>query len=323
MPDTASRVRPIPPGWRERRERGTRFGLLCGRRFALRCGRRTSRLLLGFVVAWYLLRARSEQRHLRDFLNRALDRPCRWNDISRIYWNFACVTLDRVFLLAGRDRQFDIRVQGGEIFSRLQDEGRGAILLGAHFGSFEALRTLGMRRAGLPISILQYVEQNPLITRELARIDPDLARCIIPLGRPDVLLRLADRLRQGEFVALLGDRIGAREERSVSCDFLGAPARFPSGGIEAALMLGAPVILFLGIYRGGRRYELHFELLEAGQRIPRSRRREATQRLVCRYAQRLAHYARQTPWNWFNFFDFWEPAAGNSGKNIDSSTALQ
>ncbi len=311
------------PGWREQRERGTRLGLVLIRWFALRCGRRASRLLLGFVVAWYLLRARDEQRQLRKFFTRALDRPGRWSDIRRLYWNFACVTLDRVFLLAGHEHRFDIRTRGAEILSRLRDEGRGGILLGAHFGSFEALRALGIHRAGLPISILQYVEQNPLITRELARIDPDLAHGIIPLGRPDVLLHLAERLRQGEFVALLGDRIGTRGERRVSCDFLGVPADFPSGGIEAALILGAPIILFLGVYRGGRRYDLHFELLEAGQRVPRGRRREATQRLVCRYANRLAHYARQTPWNWFNFFDFWEPATRNSGKNIDSPTVLR
>ena len=27
-----------------------------------------------------------------------------------------------------------------------------------------------------------------------------------------------------------------------------------------------------------------------------------------RYADRLAHYARSAPYNWFNFYDFWRPA---------------
>jgi predicted LPLAT superfamily acyltransferase len=69
--------------------------------------------------------------------------------------------------------------------------------------------------------------------------------------------------------------------------------------------LGVPVLLGFGLYRGGRHYSAHFELF--AERVSASRQRRAAdlQAWAQRYAQRLEHYARQAPYNWFNFYDYW------------------
>lgn len=291
--------------WIDRRERGNRAALAFIRWIALGLGRRTARFALGFAVAWYLVRAWSVRRHVYDFLRRVLPRRPGFRDLVRSYWTFGAVTLDRVFLIAGRDAGFDIRTHNVEILHALHERGSGAILLGAHLGSFVAIRALGMRREKLPIHILQYTDQNPHITRMLAALDPMLAASIIPLGEPDVLLRLAGRIQAGDFVAMLADRMAPTDTRSVACDFLGGRVRVPSGGAEAALILGCPVVLFLGLYRGGNRYDIHFEQLSVGGRVERGERRAATEQLVHLYVERLAHYAGLAPYNWFNFYDYW------------------
>ncbi|MGH8224672.1 MAG: lipid A biosynthesis acyltransferase [Gammaproteobacteria bacterium] len=291
--------------WLLRRERGNRASLAFIRWVALGLGRRPARFALGFAVAWYLLRAWPLRRHVYDFLRRVSPRPPRLRDFVRSYWTFGAVTLDRVFLLAGRDAGFDIRAHDAEILHDMHARGQGAILLGAHLGSFASIRALGMRREKLPISILQYTDQNPHITRMLAALDPALAASIIPLGAPDVLLRLAERIEAGDFVAMLADRIAPTDTRSVACEFLGGRVRFPSGGVEAALLLGCPVVFFLGLYRGGNRYDIHFEQLSAGECVARGERAAAAERLMQAYAGRLAHYARLAPYNWFNFYDYW------------------
>jgi predicted LPLAT superfamily acyltransferase len=74
--------------------------------------------------------------------------------------------------------------------------------------------------------------------------------------------------------------------------------------IAAALQV--PVSLAFGIYRGGNRYDLVFETFSDGIRIERHDRTRALAALVDRYAQRLEHYARIAPYNWFNFYDFWK-----------------
>lgn len=290
--------------WRERGELGSRAGLLFMRWAALTLGRPLARLSLYPAVAWYLVRARGEQRYVRDFLRRVLPRPPRFRDVVRTYWNFGTVTLDRVFLLAGREKALDVRVHGVQSLLALHEQRRGAILLGAHLGSFEAMRALGQRR--LDIRVLQYVDQNPLIMQVLADLNPELARAIIPLGGPDALVQLGRAVEKGAFAAILADRVAPGDERSIACRFLGGRVRFAAGGFEAALVLGCPVLFFAGLYRGGCRYDLHFEVLSEGAQVPRRERAGEVRRLAERYAACLERYARDAPCNWFNIYPYWE-----------------
>ena len=38
---------------------------------------------------------------------------------------------------------------------------------------------------------------------------------------------------------------------------------------------------------------------------PRATREQALEKHAQYYANRLAHYARKAPYNWFNFYDYW------------------
>ena len=62
--------------------------------------------------------------------------------------------------------------------------------------------------------------------------------------------------------------------------------------------------MMAGIYRGGNRYELFFEVLA----MPPENRRDGEAWLdaaMRNYVTRLEHYCREAPYNWFNFYDFW------------------
>jgi predicted LPLAT superfamily acyltransferase len=112
------------------------------------------------------------------------------------------------------------------------------------------------------------------------------------------MLAVRDRLDEGHLIGLLADR-SLESERQIQIPFLGVPARFPVGPFRMAAMLRRPVVLMLGLYRGGRRYEIVFETLAAK---PADEPIEDTMR---RYVARLEHYCRSAPYNWFNFYDFW------------------
>ena len=66
-----------------------------------------------------------------------------------------------------------------------------------------------------------------------------------------------------------------------------------------AAILGRPVVLMLGLHRGGRRYDIIFETIST---MPADGPSEQTMR---RYVERLEHTAAARPYNWFNFYDFW------------------
>jgi predicted LPLAT superfamily acyltransferase len=111
-------------------------------------------------------------------------------------------------------------------------------------------------------------------------------------------------LERGEIVGMLGDRAW-RNERTCACDFLGAPAKFPLGPMLIAGLVQAPVVLFFGLYRGARRYEIRLEPFADAIALERRDREGSARPWVERYARRLEHHCRAAPYNWFNFYDFW------------------
>jgi predicted LPLAT superfamily acyltransferase len=118
------------------------------------------------------------------------------------------------------------------------------------------------------------------------------------------MIAVVDRLEQGDVVGLLPDRSIAGESQ-VRYPFLGAPAAFPHGPFRVAALLKRPVLLMFGLYRGGRRYDIHFEALtDPSDPTPR-RHGEDAETAMRLYVERLEHYCRLAPFNWFNFYDFW------------------
>lgn len=291
--------------WRAQPERSNPFTLWLIRTLALRGGRSLGRLLLYPITAYFILTAPIARRASRGYLARVLERTPGARDTWRHFFTFASVLLDRVFFLSGRDRGLHIEVSGGNELLALQAAGRGALLVGAHVGSFDAARALGRGRIDLPLRVLMDVDHNPSITRLLDALNPDIAATVIHPGGIDTALRVHEALQAGEFVGILADRLALPDEPSVELDLLGAPTRLPLGPMRLAVALQAPVILFLGLHQGGNRYVLHFQRLDDDRPVPRQERSALARTLLHRYAAGLETELRKAPYNWFNFYDFW------------------
>lgn len=272
---------------------------------SLTFGRRLGRLVLYGIAAYYVLFAPQARRHSRDYLHRALGRWAEWSDGFRHVFSFASTIHDRIYLLNDRFNLFDIEVIGADALHAELEQQPGALLIGAHLGSFEVLRALGRGRAGLKVAILMYEENARKINATLEAINPKATEDIIPLGRMDSMLQARDRLDQGYLVGMLADRsLGG--DATTTCDFLGEPAPFPVGPFRMAAMLRRPVYFMAGLYLGGNRYQIHFEPLADFSATPRAEREAAIKAAQQHYADRLSHFCRLAPYNWFNFFDFWQ-----------------
>jgi predicted LPLAT superfamily acyltransferase len=157
---------------------------------------------------------------------------------------------------------------------------------------------------GFSLKVLMDTAHNQNISRFFDGLNPVIADTVIAPDRPDTLIRARESLDAGCFVGMLGDRVfGA--DKTTRCDFLGAPATLPAGPILLAAMMHCPVILFFGLYRGGNRYDIYFEHFADEIVLNREHRSEETQSWTQRYLARLEHYARLAPYNWFNFYSFW------------------
>ncbi|MEP6998784.1 MAG: acyl-CoA synthetase, partial [Betaproteobacteria bacterium] len=93
----------------------------------------------------------------------------------------------------------------------------------------------------------------------------------------------------------------------------GEPAALPSGPFRMAAMLRQPVIFMAGLYLGENRYRIHFEALHDFSAIPAEERDAALHAAVQRFAAGLEQHCRAAPYNWFNFYDFWQAPAVTGG----------
>src|SRR5690606_26430170 len=138
---------------------------------------------------------------------------------------------------------FEFDRKGTELMQELVASGRGAILLGAHFGSFEAMRAVG-RGSSLPINILAHNDNAKLIAAFLDEVSGGRSKVSVIEIDPHertYILEVKRRIDAGELVAVLGDRLGLND-RSVAVEFFGAPARFPAGPFMMASVLRCPVL---------------------------------------------------------------------------------
>jgi len=118
---------------------------------------------------------------------------------------------------------------------------------------------------------------------------------------------LKEALEADRMIGIMADR-AVPTERSIEVEFLGGRARLPAGPWLLAHALKVPVILGFGCYLGDNRYAVHFELSGEVVTLPRENRDLALQQLVQRYAKRLEYYTHLAPYNWFNFYDYWQAA---------------
>ena len=289
--------------WADLPERGTPRMLRLFHWIAVHIGRVVARVLLYPVTLYFLISANTARRVSYEYLQRILGRRVRWWNVFHHFHFFASTILDRVYLLRGEFQRFEVTVHDAEILHRQMRSGQGCILLGSHLGSFEVLRTLGVMKQ-FQLKVLMDIAHNENITRLFDALNPDVANTVIVPDRTDTLLRIKESLDAGFLIGTLGDR-ATKNGKTTQCQFLDAPATFPAGPIIIAAVMHCPVVLFFGLYRGGNRYDIYFEQFADEIVISRDRRADEVQQWTQRYAARLEHYTRLAPYNWFNYYPFW------------------
>ena len=290
--------------WRDRPERGgrriTRFYIW----LSLTVGRRLARPILYGIALYFFVSAPAERWASQDYLARVLGRRPTLVQRYRHFFIFCTLMMDKIFFLARRNKDVSFSVHGAEVFESLVAEKKGFLLASGHIGSFEALRALGISEKKHPVKALIDVETSRRFYNMLRDINPEVVDSVIPLGQPGTVLEIREWIDGGGVVGILADR-SMSDDRVTPVDFLGAPANFPLGPWLLASVLNVPVVLCFAVYSGKGHYDAYFELLSPAVSPERAQREDHARSLAIRFAARLEHFCRMTPYNWANLLNFW------------------
>lgn len=319
-PESADpRGSPPPAEWAKSAERGSRFWLA----FVVFCIRRLGtapmRILLPVIALYFCAFAPKARQASREFfaqLDRFEGRPPRKHNMRvffRHIYSFAEVLLDRFALWGGRADRFEVELHGREVMEPYVAAQQGAMLIGAHLGSFDVLRLIA-ENAGIPVNVIMYTGNAQMVNAAFEELDPACNVRVIELDphSANTVFAVRSCIARGEFVAILGDRaqLGGRTPRVGYASFLGRRAPFPQGPLLIAQVLRLPVILTLAIRTGPYRYDAYLESISTGELVSAADRPAAIEAQIERFAALLERFCVRAPNQWFNFYNFWDGLEG-------------
>ncbi|MBB5017440.1 putative LPLAT superfamily acyltransferase [Chitinivorax tropicus] len=276
-------------------------------------GRWPFRLVLYPVVSFYVLKSRAARAASRSYLQRiwpAQGRPAqqvRLGHVIQHFIAFAEAILDKLRVWGGQLPPEYVTIHNREVLFKQLATGQGGVIITAHIGNVELCRMMSQRNHQVKLTVLVHTKHAAAFNRLLAELNPNSQLNLLQVTdmTPDMAMRLSERVQRGEFVVIAADRVPVSPNPRVAyADFLGARAPFPIGPYVLANALQCPVYLVVGLARQGR-YHIHFELFSEQIKLPRGQREQALATQAQHYAERLEHYCRLAPLQWFNFYDFW------------------
>ena len=261
----------------------------------------------GLLYAWsHPARVRIVLGNLRLIDDRIAARTAR-----RVYGEFG-QTLADYFHIGTRPRQDALRIisqiTGQKHLDEAHRAGQGALIVTAHLGLFE-LGGLLMSESGFASAALTFPEPSVALTRWRADFRKRWGTDTIEIGTDSfAFLQIAQRLRQGGFVATLIDRPHQSEDIPVRLPH--GVTRFSSGILLLAAHAGAPVIPATMVRAQDGLYHAQvFPPIFIKQLGSRS---ETLRHYSQQIADAFLPVLREHPEQWYQFVDLRRPMAGTN-----------
>ncbi|MHB8136904.1 MAG: LpxL/LpxP family acyltransferase [Smithellaceae bacterium] len=225
---------------------------------------------------------------------------CAWKQ----FHNFTDVYVHRFIPWVADHAEF--RREGWEHLDEAVANKTGAIVLMSHIGNWE-LAAQRLNQKGLPIMLYlgaKHKEQVERIQKDnLAQKGIKIVTTDEKEKSPFALLEGINFLREGGIVSMTGDRLWG-EQTYVMVNFLGYEARLPDTPHLFSLMTGAPLMTFFVYQDAAGIYHIKVSKGRKVVAATRADRKEAVRESVQIYADDLACFASEHPFEWHHFEPF-------------------
>jgi predicted LPLAT superfamily acyltransferase len=313
--------------WSKQSESGTYYGMKLLLAIYSIFGRQVFKWCLKPVMFYYSLFAKNAISVSNIYLNNLTDYAANNNielpanlTVFRHLSSFAETMLDKLAAWKGDFSVKNLTIHNDDVIQAAKEHERGAVILGSHLGNLELFRALSKRHENIKINALVFTEHAQRFNAVMKAVNPDSSLNVIQVSKigPETAIMLDQKIEDGEWVVIVGDRTSASvETKVVWTEFLGKPAPFPQGPFLLASILKAPVYLLFGLRDDSNKeghFDLYFEHFSEQIKLPRGQREQALQEVVTQYAQRLQFYTLKAPLQWYNFFNFWKLTGTSNDK---------
>ncbi len=262
-------------------------------------GRRFAYFVLRFVAFYFLFAASKESKHSYRFFRHRLgySKLKAWWSVYRNHYTFGKVLLDKVALLSGKSNLFTFHFDGKHHLEKMAADGRGGVLISAHIGNWEIASQL-LGDINVKVNVVMMDAEYDRIKDYLSTVTGERLYNIIPV-KEDMshIFQISNALINKEFICIHGDRFldGAKV---MGVDFMGDTAYFPAGPFSIAKRLKVPATYVYAM----KETDTHYHCFATEPFTFESSLREFVQS----YAQQLEKKVRQYPYQWFNYYDFWQ-----------------
>ena len=186
-----------------------------------------------------------------------------------------------------------------EYLDQALKQGKGAVLVTGHFGSWE-LMGAAISRMGYPIDFLVGEQHNLLTDRLMNDYRRSMGMGIIKAGTSAKSVIKA--LKNNRFVAMLSDQDAGKD--GVTVNFFNHPTSTPKGPAAFVLKTEAPIIMGFIIRNNRKKQKVFLRKFQAQQNL--DNKEEDIKQLTQKYTSILESYIRKYPDHWYWIHRRWK-----------------
>ncbi len=274
--------------------------------FIQKLGIKSAYFILYFVSFYYLLFSVQGTKANLNYFHKRLGFS-KLRSFLKVYKSnfiFGQTIIDKVAISFGLGNKFTYNHDGGEVIKELLKNKKGGILISAHVGNFEIAEYF--------FSEIDEFSQINLVTtdNEHRAIKDYLESISIKSSIKFIIIKedmshifsINNALNNNELICITGDRY-FEGSKILSEELLGKKANFPAGPFLLGSRLKVPVIFVYVMRETNKHYHLYA--------IEAKFKHKDAQDLLKKYTESIEKILQKYPYQWFNYFDFWNEIKRN------------
>lgn len=185
-----------------------------------------------------------------------------------------------------------VQFENGEMLQKLYDDGRGLILLSAHYGNWEFMAMAGAYHLNLDMLIPVKLLKNWFVDRIINKNRTACGNKVINMDK--AAFEMLKQLKSGKAIALLADQ-SAHENSDIYVSMFGKPTLTYKAPAELALKYNIPLTFNYCERQGDGKYIIKSELVKSEDL---EFTKEGVAELTQRHSNMLEAVLRRNPAQW-------------------------